>query len=391
MRFDTKEGPLLHEEIYASSSQPECIMHSPVIREHQENDVMIQKIKSACLTGRNNPDYQFVPLLGCTLVAYQKRVIVPDTLRDDMIGWYHQNLGHPASEKQFKTMQHTLYWPGMETTIAKYVKKCMTCKQAKVHGGKQNYGLIPPRTLRTVNPFDIVHVDLIEPYEGNFYGITMIDQATRWLEVGFQPDKDALTTAESFDREWLCRYPRPIQVIHDQGPEFTGDEFQELLRSYGIKAKPITTKNPQANAICERVHLEILNVIRCHEEADWKKVIHYAAFAVRASYHSILNASPGQLVFGQDMISRRLYEANWSYLSKRRFYAILADNDRENAKRLVHFYNPGDQVMIRVPKQFRAKTKRVADGPYQIRNVHDNGTVTVDNQQQVSIRRIFPC
>ncbi|GMF14415.1 unnamed protein product [Phytophthora fragariaefolia] len=129
-------------------------------------------------------------------------------------------------------------------------------------------------------------------------------------------------------------------------------------------------------------------------KADWKKVIHYAAFAVQASYHSILNASPGQLVFGQHMISRRLYEANWSYLSKRRFYAILADNDRENAKRLVHFYNPGDQVMIRVPKQFRAKTKRVADGPYQIRSVHDNGTVTVDKgstQQQVSIRHIFPC
>ncbi|GMF14413.1 unnamed protein product [Phytophthora fragariaefolia] len=96
MRFDTKEGLLLHEEIYASSSQPECIMHGPVIREHQENDVMIQKIKSACLTGRNNPDYQLVPLLGCTLVAYQKRVIVPDTLRDDMIAWYRQNLGHPA-------------------------------------------------------------------------------------------------------------------------------------------------------------------------------------------------------------------------------------------------------------------------------------------------------
>ncbi|OWZ20898.1 Pol Polyprotein [Phytophthora megakarya] len=141
-------------------------------------------------------------------------------------------------------------------------------------------------------------------------GSQKIDQATRWLEVAIQPDKKSLTTTESFEREWLCRYPRLLK--------FTGNEFQELLRSYGIKVNPITTKNPQANAICERVHLEIPNVIRCHEGAAWKKDTHNAAFAGRSSYHSILTASPGQLIFGFD--------------------AILADNDRENDKRLNHFY-----------------------------------------------------
>lgn len=394
MRFAIGNDAALVDEIYATNERTECVMDGPVIREHQEADDMVQKIKAACLAGTNNPDYQLIRLLGCTLVAYQKRVIAPDSLRDDMIAWYHQNLGHPAGERQFKTMRHTFYWPNMETSIVKFVKKCTTCKRAKLHGGKQDFGLLPPRSMRTVNPFDVVHVDLIGPYEGGSYGITIVDQATRWLEVGVQQDKRALTTAESFDREWLCRYPRPRKVIHDQGSEFTGEEFQELLRSYGIKAKPITTKNPQANAICERVHLEIQNVIRCHEGVDWKKVIYYAAFAVRASYHSILNASPGQLIFGQDMISRQLHDANWSYMSKRRFEAILADNDRENDKRIENFYQPGDQVMIRVPKQFRVKTKRIADGPFPILTVHDNGTVTVDkgaSQQQVSIRRIFPC
>uniref|UniRef100_A0AAV1T390 Uncharacterized protein n=1 Tax=Peronospora matthiolae TaxID=2874970 RepID=A0AAV1T390_9STRA len=94
------------------------------------------------------------------------------------------------------------------------------------------------------------------------------------------------------------------------------------------------------------------------------------------------------------MISRQLHEANWNYLSKRRFKAILADNTRENAKRLVHFYHPGDHVMIRKPKQFRAKTKEVSDGLYLISTVHENGTVSIDKgatTQTLSIRRIFPC
>ena len=68
----------------------------------------------------------------------------------------------------------------------------------------------------------------------------MIDQATRWIEVAVQPEKEAITTAESYDLEWLCRYPRPRQFVHDQGLEFTGAEFQELLCSYGLKSKSIT-------------------------------------------------------------------------------------------------------------------------------------------------------
>jgi len=207
-------------------------------------------------------------------------------------------------------------------------------------------------------------------------------------------DRTASTTAKNFDITWLCRYPRPIRVHHDRGPEFMGDEFQEMLKSYGIKSKPITSKNPQANAICERVHLEIMNIVRAYgEEGDINEVIQYAAFSVRASYHSILAASPGQVLFGQDMITRRLYEANWSYICKRRFEAILHDNDRENESRLEHFYNIGDQVMLKIPKRERSKTMFVRQGPFPIKEIHSNGTVTLDKgrtTQVVSIRRIVP-
>ena len=57
-------------------------------------------------------------------------------------------------------------------------------------------------------------------------------------------------------------------VVYDQGGEFTGLEFQELLQSYGIKGKSISSKNPQSNALIERVHLEILNVVRLYPKED---------------------------------------------------------------------------------------------------------------------------
>ncbi|KAE9313679.1 hypothetical protein PF008_g19673 [Phytophthora fragariae] len=62
--------------------------------------------------------------------------------------------------------------------------------------------------------------------------------------------------------------------------------------------------------------------------------------------------------------------------------------------RLEHFYHPGDDVMIHVPKQFRSKKKHVTDGPFPICAAYNNGTVTVDKgstQQQAGSHRIFPC
>ena len=75
----------MHDEINAATDDPPCVMHGPVIRHHQERDETIQKIKSACLAGQKNLDFKFLALLGCTLVAFQGRVVVPDTLREDLL------------------------------------------------------------------------------------------------------------------------------------------------------------------------------------------------------------------------------------------------------------------------------------------------------------------
>ncbi|EGZ16114.1 hypothetical protein PHYSODRAFT_334305 [Phytophthora sojae] len=160
-----------------------------------------------------------------------------------------------------------------------------------------------------------------------------------------------------------------------------------------IKGKPITSKNPQVNAICERVHLEIVNILRVrpdlHDQLD--VALDYAAYAIRVSYHSVLRASPAQLLFGEDMITRELHFVNWGFLSNQRFMAILRINERENMKRIQHFYKVGDQVMLRIPAHGRKNP--VSKGPFFIKKVFDYGNVCLDTgstEYRVNIRRIFP-
>ncbi|MGH7954715.1 MAG: hypothetical protein ACREOZ_02015, partial [Gloeomargaritales cyanobacterium] len=70
--------------------------------------------------------------------------------------------------------------------------------------------------------------------------ITIIDPSTSWIEITQIPDKEARTTAIMLDRHWFCRYPRPLFCIYDNGNEFLGFEFQEMLESYGVLSKPTT-------------------------------------------------------------------------------------------------------------------------------------------------------
>ena len=59
----------------------------------------------------------------------------------------------------------------------------------------------------------------------------------------------------------LYHYPRSKCVIFDNGREFKL-HFKSLCRSFGFKQKPTTELNPQANAIRERIHAVLGDMLR---------------------------------------------------------------------------------------------------------------------------------
>ena len=128
-----------------------------------------------------------------------------------------------------------------------------------------------------------------------------------------------------------------------------------IKQDYGVKGKPITVRNPQANAIVERVHQVIGNIIRTFELEDnyldeedpWKGILSATAFAVRSTFHTTLHNSPGQLVFGRDMIFNIKHTANWEYIRQRKQKIINKNNERENSKRQAHTYQVGDKVLLK--------------------------------------------
>ena len=121
--------------------------------------------------------------------------------------------------------------------------------------------------------------------------------------------------------------------------------------------KELSLKNPQANAILERVHQTIGNIIRTfsfndlEEDDPWSEILSAAAFAIRATVSTTTEKSPMQLVFGRDAILNIQHTADWNRIKKRKQKLIKQNNIRENAKRIKYTYNVGDKILIATDPQ----------------------------------------
>jgi len=116
-----------------------------------------------------------------------------------------------------------------------------------------------------------VCIDFVGPWNINttkneapvtLLALPIIYPATSWFVTTLLLNKGSYTVAIAFDQQWVFKFPQPLKFIHDNGREFVGMEFQEMLATYGVQAVITTVANPQANAIIECNHQVTSNMLR---------------------------------------------------------------------------------------------------------------------------------
>jgi RNase H-like domain found in reverse transcriptase/Integrase zinc binding domain/Reverse transcriptase (RNA-dependent DNA polymerase) len=286
----------------------------------------------------------------------QSRIIVPASLRKRLVEWYHTNLIHPGVHRLYNTLHQHYTWPKMMEDIRQYIRNCGPCQKAK--RGLKGYGKLSKKDTET-QPWKDVAVDLSGPWkaiidnqEVIFHTLTIIDVFTGWVEIIPISTKNSSYISDLFVREWLRRYPRPSRVIFDLGGEFDSQAFQSMLYIWHVKPEPITVKNPRANAVVERMHSVLGDMLRVqlasrHEKEDAvQDLTSAAAYAIRATVHGVTKYTPSQLVFSKDMILRTNMQAKVELVRQRREAAIQQNNARENKRRIAYDYKVGDRILI---------------------------------------------
>jgi hypothetical protein len=118
-----------------------------------------------------------------------------------------------------------------------------------------------------------------------------------------------------------------------------------------------------------------------------------AIYATRAAVHGSLQATPGSLAFGRDMILDIPLIADFRALQEQRQLLIDQRLIEANRKRFSHDYRVGDQVLKLAYKPSKW-LQSCTEGPYRIETVHQNGTLTIrlnpTTLERLSIRRVKP-
>jgi transposase InsO family protein len=291
--------------------------------------------------------------------------------------------------------------------VEQVVLSCDSCQRNKNPGPGQ--GHLPPRQDVGL-PWEEVAVDLIGPWKiavpdgiVEFFALTMIDTTTTLSEIVRIENKTSQHVAMHFENSWIARYPRPLRCVHDPGSEFVGAHFQSTLQAFDIHPVPCTPKNPQSNAICERMHSTIGDMLRtlCRQNPPENvataielvdSALASAQYGLRTAVHRTLGVSPGALMFQRDMLLPIPVLADYNMIRQRRQTVIDDNNRRENLRRRYRDYQVGDEVLLFV--QNPATLQERSTGPFVVEQVHTNGTLTVQRApnvfDRINIRRLRP-
>ena len=382
-------------------------LHFERLRDEQQADGQL-------LLLLNNEDFKVEEFYGYQLVCkvdknktQSPKIVIPEALINDTIKWYHFCCGHAGTVRVYDTIRAHFYHQGLKQKIEDYIKTCDSCQRNKNLG--PGYAHLPPRNATEI-PFEQIAVDTIGPWSIDipgmgkltFKALTIIDLATTLAELCRVDSGHAYQATMQFENQWLSRYPRPLSCIFDAGTEFKAEFLACLIRN-GIQPAPITVKNPQANAICERLHSTVgdilrtllrekppQNVVQAYELID--TALASALFAVRAAVNRTLGHSPGSIVFHRDMFHPIPLLINYNMLRDKRQVQIDDNNRRANLRRRFMDYQPGQQVLVL--KHNPGKLEDKAIGPFPILQVHVNRTVTIQRnphvKERINVRRVRP-
>ena len=396
---DEEPRPLSYMQTKEILNEEFPMLPSLIRREQMKDEEIMHDFKNQGSRER----YYEKNVEGVKVIHDNGKIRVPKQLQQRILEWYHQFLVHPGKTRMEATIRSNFTWPNLTKQVEQYCKTCHQCQLFKKQ--RKKYGHLPAKTAE-VKPWQRVNVDLIGPYtvktpkkKHQLRAMTMIDPATGWFEIAPIIDPTSDECQRAFDSCWLARYPRPAECGFDNGKEFKW-LFAELCDNMGLKKKPTTDYNPQGNAIIERVHQVLGNSLRTFEleerELDahnpFEPFLTATAYAIRSTFHTTLKATPGQLVFGRDMLLPIQFKADWAQIALRKQSRINESNKRENSKRIDHQYKPGDKVLLEKPG-ITPKMVAPRTGPYEVTTVSTNGTVRIRKgavTHRVNIRRLTP-
>ena len=139
-------------------------------------------------------------------------------------------------------------------------------------------------------------------FEGSVWFI-VVDAHTKWPEVISMKATTANNTITVL-RSLFARYGIPNQIVSDNGPQFTSEEYRQFCERNGIRRTLVAPYHPSSNGEAERFVQTFKSALRRAKSEDLKQALAQFLLHYRTSSHGTTGKSPAEMMFGRRIRTR---------------------------------------------------------------------------------------
>ena len=212
----------------------------------------------------------------------------------------HVRALHVGMNKLTRIVNEHFWHPAINKVIRDV---CVTCTHCQIYKVSPQH--VTPPTLKIVPkyPYDLIAVDLLQfprSNRGNVALLMVIDHKSKFLMAAPIKNKTSSTVANALAEHILpCMLRVPNRILSDNGPEFRGNDFNELLQSHNIAHVYSTSYRAASNGCIERSNRTIIQLLRSigsDNPSDWDSRVKSALMVYNSTVHREIGDSPSQFI-----------------------------------------------------------------------------------------------
>jgi transposase InsO family protein len=310
--------------------------------------------------------------------AHEDTLVVwaPEAVRQEIIHGCHASrfAGHCGEFRTIERIQTRYFWPGMTNDVKNFIKSCSTCQECKRPILSRMRAPLQPLPVPD-RPNVRIHTDLFGGHlkgsaNGNKWIIVITDAFSKYSLAVPIPTKDAKTVAKAIFDRWLVLFSIPLQILTDQGKEYSNEVMQELSILLGFKHLTTSAFHPQTNSTSEsynRTMIKFLTqALSDKSTLDWEEELPALQFSYNTQVHKSTLQSPffltflhhPRMPFFDSDVPHTRYSDSWSteaFLRMQQAYRLAkANNEEANKKKAdlaakkdkLREFNVGDPVVV---------------------------------------------
>lgn len=232
--------PLTHKQISYETSKDDTFQQ--VIQFMNSNWKTYTNTSNAELQQFYNRRSELIFSNDCLL--FGDRVVIPRIFRKRVLNQLHKP--HLGIQLTKSIARNYVYWPKIDQDIESLIKSCEKCATAAKS---------PIKTLlhswpTPASAWQRIHIDYAGPIDSTYF-LVVVDAHSKWPEIITTKTISATATVDIM-KEICNRFGSPMQLVSDNGTQFTSSQFQLFCKQYGIEHIRTCPYFPSSNGQAER-------------------------------------------------------------------------------------------------------------------------------------------